>query len=64
MRSIYFMYLYMYLLVKKFQECALLLFLPLSRLLPDAGDEVSARDFHSAVCLTDRIVIFGGRCER
>ena len=33
------------------------------RLLPENGTEVTQRDFHCAVCLKDRVVIFGGRCE-
>ena len=33
------------------------------RLLPEAGDEVMQRDFHSAVAVDDKIVVFGGRSK-
>ena len=33
------------------------------RLVPNEGDDVPARDFHTAVALNDRIVVFGGRCK-
>lgn len=33
------------------------------RLLPEEGDSVMQRDFHSAVAVNGRIVVFGGRSE-
>ena len=33
------------------------------RMLPEGGDDMMQRDFHSAVAVDDKIVVFGGRSE-